>query len=57
MKNDVLCVHCHKPIDESNGGQLKSSYPPVEVFVHHPCKNAWLEAHSGSSFQGLKPQE
>jgi hypothetical protein len=50
----VLCAQCHEPVDETNGGQLTSKYPLVNVFVHHSCKDAWLEANSGTSYVRVK---
>lgn len=50
----VLCAQCHEPVDENDGGQLTSEYPDVNVFVHHLCKDAWLKANSGTSYDGVK---
>jgi hypothetical protein len=50
-----LCAQCGKPAGYANGGTLTSQYPPIEVFVHDSCKEEWLQANGGGSFQKIKP--
>lgn len=57
-----VCNQCqdpHNPVTPENGGtitQQVGGFKTTLAHVHNSCKEAWAQAHGGTTFDALKPQ-